>query len=122
MSRVYARSRSLVCGHRRSGGRLPAFHSRCGGRVVSGRFAFVGRGRRRSRCLVGLLVLVAAGCGDAPSGDSRFESALAPANRNVDILFMVDDSSSMRLTQDRLIAGFPTLMDTLTALPGGLPN
>ena len=44
-------------------------------------------------------------------------------NRKVDILFMVDDSSSMRLTQERLTAGFPTLMNTLTALlPDGLPN
>src|SRR4051812_6201205 len=81
----------------------------CGGRVVSGRFAFEGRDRRRSRFVVGLALLLAAGCGDGHPGKSRFESALVPQNRSVDILFMVDDSSSMRLLQDGLIAGFPTL-------------
>ena len=43
---------------------------------------------------------LAVGCGEGPSGDGTVASALLPQNRNVDILFMVDDSSSMRLTQD----------------------
>jgi hypothetical protein len=43
-------------------------------------------------------------------------------NRNLDILFMIDDSSSMRLSQANLLANFPTFMDVLKALPGGLPN
>jgi hypothetical protein len=44
------------------------------------------------------------------------------ANRNLDVLFMVDNSSSMRLQQANLTANFPMFMDALKALPGGLPN
>jgi hypothetical protein len=43
-------------------------------------------------------------------------------NRNVDILFLVDDSSSMRLSQDNLNRNFPLLMQALKNQPGGLPN
>ena len=43
-------------------------------------------------------------------------------NRQADILFMIDDSSSMTLNQASLIANFPILMSTLRAFPGGLPN
>ena len=43
-------------------------------------------------------------------------------NRNVDLLFLVDDSSSMRLSQDNLVRNFPVLMNTLQNLPGGMPN
>jgi hypothetical protein len=42
-------------------------------------------------------------------------------NRNVDLLFMVDDSSSMRLSQDNLRRNFPTFMTRLQE-PPGLPN
>jgi hypothetical protein len=42
-------------------------------------------------------------------------------NRNVDMLFLVDDSSSMRLTQDNLNRNFPTFMTRLMD-PPGLPN
>jgi len=90
---------------------------------VSGRLAFVGRGRRgRSRLVLGLGLLLAAGCSEGGGSDSTVANALLPQNRNVDILFMVDTSSSMRLLQQGLIAGFPTLMETLSGLPGGLPN
>jgi len=43
-------------------------------------------------------------------------------NRNVDMLFLVDDSSSMRLSQDNLNRNFPTFMTTLQNAPQGLPN
>jgi hypothetical protein len=43
-------------------------------------------------------------------------------NRNVDLLFLVDDSSSMRLSQDNLNRNFPVFMNTLMAAPQGLPN
>jgi hypothetical protein len=43
-------------------------------------------------------------------------------NRNVDMLFLVDDSSSMRLSQDNLLQNFPTFMTTLQNAPQGLPN
>ena len=42
-------------------------------------------------------------------------------NRNVDMLFLVDDSSSMRLSQDNLNRNFPTFMNRLMD-PPGLPN
>jgi len=43
-------------------------------------------------------------------------------NRNVDMLFLVDDSSSMRLSQENLLRNFPTFMTTLQSAPQGLPN
>ena len=43
-------------------------------------------------------------------------------NRDADILFMIDDSSSMNTVQANLVANFPILMSTLRAFPGGLPN
>jgi hypothetical protein len=43
-------------------------------------------------------------------------------NRKIDILFMVDNSSSMKPSQANLLANFPVFMDVLTGLPGGLPS
>jgi hypothetical protein len=49
-------------------------------------------------------------------------SVFLASNRNVDLLFLIDDSSSMRLSQDNLVRNFPGLMQVLEDLPGGLPN
>jgi hypothetical protein len=43
-------------------------------------------------------------------------------NRDVDILFMIDNSLSMRPLQTKLATNFPAFMQVLTGLPGGLPN
>jgi len=43
-------------------------------------------------------------------------------NRNVDMLFLIDDSSSMRLSQANLERNFPTFMTTLQEAEQGLPN
>jgi hypothetical protein len=43
-------------------------------------------------------------------------------NRDVDILFMVDNSQSMAPLITKLQRNFPTLTDFLKTLPGGLPN
>jgi hypothetical protein len=43
-------------------------------------------------------------------------------NRNLDIVFMIDDSSSMTPLQNKLTANFPVFMNVLKDLPGGLPN
>jgi hypothetical protein len=43
-------------------------------------------------------------------------------NRDVDILFMIDDSAGMTARQSKLTAVFSTFVDTLKAIPGGLPN
>ncbi|HEY2903530.1 MAG TPA: hypothetical protein VGL59_23300 [Polyangia bacterium] len=46
----------------------------------------------------------------------------AAVNRDIDILFMVDNSYSMKDLQTKLAANFPVFMNVLTGLPGGLPN
>ena len=43
-------------------------------------------------------------------------------DNEIDILFMVDDSSSMRTTQDKLVAQLPVFMQVLKNLPMGLPS
>jgi hypothetical protein len=43
-------------------------------------------------------------------------------NRDIDILFMIDNSSSMSKSQANLVRNFPTFMNVLKMLPGGLPN
>jgi hypothetical protein len=42
--------------------------------------------------------------------------------RDVDILFVIDNSPSMQEEQDNLRRNFPVLMEVLKKLPGGLPN
>ncbi len=42
--------------------------------------------------------------------------------RNVDILFQIDNSHSMAVHQERVKQNFPVLMDTLAHMSGGLPN
>lgn len=42
--------------------------------------------------------------------------------RDVDILFMVDNSPSMNQEQENLGRNFPAFMDELKKIPGGLPN
>jgi hypothetical protein len=78
---------------------------------------------------------LAAGCGSRPLGgvDPKPDASPDPgpgpratrylaSNRNVDILFLVDDSSAMGLPQANLVRNFPALMTALENLPGGLPN
>jgi hypothetical protein len=43
-------------------------------------------------------------------------------NRNVDILFVVDDSFSMAAEQSSLIANFPRMIEELEGLEDGMPN
>jgi hypothetical protein len=61
------------------------------------------------------------GAGGPDGGGNRWVGTLAPVNRNVDILFVIDDSSSMRLAQDNLLRNFPTFVNRLQD-PPGLPN
>jgi len=81
----------------------------------------------------GFVIAVAALCGcphrplpagkqtTAPTVPQR-PTVYAATNRNVDLLFLIDNSSSMRLSQDNLRRNFPVLMQQLQDLPGGLPN
>jgi hypothetical protein len=43
-------------------------------------------------------------------------------NRDIDILFVVDDSGSMRQEQESLAANFPGFITVLESIEGGLPN
>ncbi len=51
------------------------------------------------------------------SGDRQLTSA-----SKLDILFMIDDSTSMTPLQSRLAGGIPSFMTVLQGLPGGLPD
>ena len=42
--------------------------------------------------------------------------------RDIDILFLIDNSPSMQEEQDNLNRNFPIFMNVLKAIPGGLPN
>src|SRR6187549_3708713 len=69
------------------------------------------------------LVLIAwAAPGCAPADAARTESRALIANRNLDVLFMIDDSASMQVSQANLVRDFPSFTSVLQALPGGLPN
>ena len=49
-------------------------------------------------------------------------SLKARPNRNLDLLFVVDNSPSMADNQAALAASFPKMVDVLAQLDGGLPN
>jgi hypothetical protein len=51
--------------------------------------------------------------------DNVFQETL---NRDIDILFMIDDSLSMAPLLNKLTANFPAFIAVLQGLPGGLPN
>ena len=61
-----------------------------------------------------------AGAG-APADASSAGDALPPV-RDLDLLFMIDNSASMQEEQQNLIRNFPVLMDELKKIKGGLPN
>ena len=44
------------------------------------------------------------------------------ANREIDILFVIDNSDSMKEEQDSLAANFPRFIDVLNTIEGGLPD
>lgn len=56
-----------------------------------------------------------------PEGQADKFYAVNPI-RDLDLLFMIDNSGSMKEEQDKLRTNFQTLINTLRAIPGGLPN
>src|SRR5262249_48388518 len=74
-------------------------------------------------------VLLAVACNDRhlaivdpapqPAIHHYFEETLI---KKADILFVVDDSSSMLTVQQNLVANFPVFIDVLRSLPTGLPD
>lgn len=81
----------------------------------------------RTSSFIWLLLL--AGCPDRPIGSVdpvqvKSETMTLPAspNRDVDILFVVDNSGSMEQEQASLRANFGKFMDVLSTIEGGIPN
>jgi hypothetical protein len=64
------------------------------------------------------------GCPDrSVYGEDRVDADIpVSVNRDVDILFLIDDSGSMADKQNNLAANFPRFIEALSAIPGGLPN
>jgi len=60
--------------------------------------------------------------GAASSGDRTTFDVLQSPMREVDLLFMVDNSPSMDPKQAALATNFPKMMSVLQNLPGGLPD
>src|SRR3954463_379131 len=74
---------------------------------------------------IGLL----AGCPDRTisevnpqQGRVEFKDIPITVNRNIDILFVIDDSPSMADKQANLAANFPNFIDVLNTIEGGLPD
>ena len=76
----------------------------------------------KAACVFGLLLV--AGCDRSVRiGDNGRPGTLQQVvTQDLDLLFMVDDSSSMTTVQQNLAVNFPRLIDQLQQLPGGLPN
>ena len=72
-----------------------------------------------------ILIVAVAACADRTIvvGDLQEVSSFkAIANPDLDLLFVVDNSASMTPHQEALAASFPSMMDVLSELDGGLPN
>jgi hypothetical protein len=82
-----------------------------------------------SGLLSGLLAGALTGCPDRSiskvdplQGRVEFKDIPVTVNRDLDLLFLVDDSPSMGDKQTNLAANFPKFIDVLNTIPGGLPN
>ena len=85
--------------------------------------------RRSSLFSVGVLATVLlAACPDRdvtrvdPVADRVDHRILRPLNRNLDILFVIDNSGSMAGEQASLAANFPAFIGVLQTIIGGLPD
>jgi hypothetical protein len=67
----------------------------------------------------------APGCSYPSLGEAGPRTSLdlpARAHRDIDLLFLIDDSPSMADKQANLAGGFPRFADALASIPGGLPS
>jgi hypothetical protein len=80
--------------------------------------------RQLNRAAVGVVASAVALGACAPNGAEplQTEARAVISNGNLDLLFMIDNSSSMLLSQTNLLRNIPTFMNVLENLPGGLPN
>jgi hypothetical protein len=81
------------------------------------------------RWLVGSAVLALAACPTRDISQLQMSPAIelrkeipVKTNRNVDILFVVDNSDSMADKQAHLVENFPGFIRTLAGVPGGRPS
>ena len=85
---------------------------------------------RNAVILTSLLgVAVLAGCPDRTisevnpqQGRVEYKDIPVTVNRDVDILFVIDDSPSMHDKQTNLKANFPNFINVLNTIQGGLPD
>jgi hypothetical protein len=73
----------------------------------------------------GMRALTANTSGGGGTGVIGFDAgpdATFRPTRDVDMLFLIDNSSGTRLLQDNLLRNFPTFITALSGLAGGLPN
>lgn len=82
-----------------------------------------------SSLLVAGSITALAGCPDRevsvvdPQQDKEeFKDIPVQLNRDIDILFMIDNSGSMEEEQTSLAANFPQFINVLQTIEGGLPN
>jgi hypothetical protein len=59
---------------------------------------------------------------DVNQGRVEYKDIPVTVNRDIDILFVIDDSVSMADKQANLRANFPNFIDVLNTIQGGLPN
>jgi hypothetical protein len=62
------------------------------------------------------------GCDAQSLGEVTSRASALGSGRSIDVLFMVDNSSSMTLSQTLLLGNFPKFMDVLTQQQGGMPD
>ena len=60
--------------------------------------------------------------GQGGSAGAAGRGGAGPSNNDLDVLFLVDDSSSMRLAQTNLVRSFPAFPIGLKAAPQGVPD
>jgi hypothetical protein len=90
---------------------------------------------RIGRCFVLLAPVLTVGVGTLTGCPSRDVSAVDPSqakeeqkeipvnlNRDIDILWVIDNSGSMRQEQESLARNFPEFIDVLNTIEGGLPD
>lgn len=85
--------------------------------------------RSAAASLITLTAGLLAGCPDRSIDEvtpqqGRVEAKDIPVNvnRDLDLLFLIDDSPSMKDKQNNLATNFPKFIEVLSSIPGGLPN
>lgn len=105
-------------------GSSPSASLGSGGRGGSGVAGAAGTGVAGAAGAGGAPVAGAAGGGRAGAGDLQTVQVLIPekVNNDLDLLFMIDNSSGMTVAQQKLAAQIPSFLQVLQQSPNGMPN